>query len=369
MFRWLAVCVVLCAGAFALVALATGKFLPTPPPPVEIQPAAENAVAADDSVQPAAVNQGADHGGAIVLANARLAPIDREDAPSQHDGTVLFIGTDDPGDLKADRKLPATRVYFLVIQWDNDNGSIPPADIQKQGIALRAAPDCPFRQAVPYTWALQNPAPPDPSVPPPDATKPATAPAKEVLYRRWHEGDPLKPHNVEVAFEDRALYELKEGDWVKKGQLVALVDPTVQVNDVALKVNKVETAESEYVEAGKTKQEAERRAAESRRLWQTGGAGAISMDAYYADLLNAARYAEEEKGKDSARQEATQELQASLTLLKLHEVRAVMPGVIKTIYKHPGEAVKNLEAILHIDNPLKLRVEALGGRAGRAGHP
>ena len=28
MFRWLALCLVLCAGAFALVALATGKFLP-----------------------------------------------------------------------------------------------------------------------------------------------------------------------------------------------------------------------------------------------------------------------------------------------------------------------------------------------------
>ena len=54
-------------------------------------------------------------------------------------------------------------------------------------------------------------------------------------------------------------------------------------------------------------------------------------------------------------------LNASLTLLRLHEVRASIPGVIQTIYRRPGEAVKNLDPIMHVQNPLKLRAEALAG--------
>ena len=142
------------------------------------------------------------------------------------------------------------RVSFLVIKWESDKEPIAPADIQSQGIALRAVADSDLKQAIPYTWAVQHPV----KSAAPDQTKPAD----EVLYRRWAKGDPLEPHKVELVFEDKIFYELKEGDWVKKDQLVALVDPTVQVDDVAIKLNKLETAESEYKEAIKTKEEAQR---------------------------------------------------------------------------------------------------------------
>ena len=365
MFRWLALCLVLCAGAFALVALATGAFLPKNTHADELPPPPPGLSTTDEGVQPAAgAGAGAGRGGAIVLSNARLTPIEREDAPSQHDGIVLVVGADDPADPAHPEKdaLPKMRVSFLVLKvWDKNDSPTPPPNLVSQGIALIPAGDCLFKQAVPYTWALQHPTPagqPAPSNP--DDPAPTTVRPEDTMYRRWHDGDPLRPHQVEVAFEEKSFHELKEGDWVKKGQLVALVDPTVQVNDVALKVNKLETAESEYIEAGKTKQEAERRAAESKRLYELH-TGVISLDAYYADLLNAARYAEEERGKDAARKVAVQELSASLTLLRLHEVRASIDGVIKTIYKHPGESVKNLDPIMLIQNPLKLRAEALAG--------
>ena len=73
------------------------------------------------------------------------------------------------------------------------------------------------------------------------------------------------------------------------------------------KVARLDTAEAEYREAGKTKQEAERRAQESQRLYDLH-TGVISLDAYYADILNAERYAEEEKAKDAARREAGEEM-------------------------------------------------------------
>ena len=139
---------------------------------------------------------------------------------------------------------------------------------------------------------------------------------------------------------------------------MALVDPTVEVNDVASKVAKMETAESDWQAAIKTKEEAIRRAQASELLWSKGK-GYISEDTYRADLLNRDRYIEEEKGKDAARKVASEDLAAALTLLDQHHIEASISGVIKVIYKHHGESVKNLDPIMQIQNPAKLRVEGL----------
>ncbi|HVS39604.1 MAG TPA: hypothetical protein VMS17_28865 [Gemmataceae bacterium] len=375
MFRWLALCVVLCAGAFALVALATGKFLPSKTAAEETAAPAVETTPADDVVQRAPGGQGGDHG-AIVLPNARLEPIEREDVPfsapdlssKQNEGTLRFVGTDvAPADPARRAKPLHVRVYFPVVRiWERGlDGAPPAAELQSKGIALVPVGDSNVAppQAVSYSWwVTQHPI----AAPKPmdagnaaDAARPAERP-EDAVYRRWKTDDQLQPHTVKLAFEDKDFYELKEGDWVNQDQLVALVDTTAEVTSVAIAVTKLETAESEYLEAGKTKQEAERRAKESQRLYELH-TGVISLDAYYADLLNAARYAEEERGKLSARQEAVQELNAALILLNRYEVHTSIPGVIKTIYKHPGEAVKNLDPIVHVDNPLKLRAEALAG--------
>ena len=182
MFRWLALCVVLCAGAFALVALATGAFLPRKASAEETVSLASDASTTDESVQPAAAGQGVGRGGAIVLSNARLTPIEREDAPSQHDGTILVIGTDEQGDLKPDRELPPTRVSFLVIKvWGKtDTDPTPPAALLSQGIALvplKGAEAGP-KQAVPYTWAVQHPTNPAAPANPPGQADSSTQPPR-----------------------------------------------------------------------------------------------------------------------------------------------------------------------------------------------
>ena len=243
------------------------------------------------------------------------------------------------------------RVAFLTILIEKDDPAVDPSH-EKEWLYLIDRPDSSqFKEAVSRAELAER-------------QKKAQADKKpgpqvlEGVYRRWHDGDPLQAGKVVVAFDEKRFHELKEGDWVEPDELLALVNPTVQVNDVADKVAKLDQAEQEYQEAIKTKGEAERRAKESERLFKLN-TGVISLDAYYADVLNAERYAYEEKAKDSARAVAVQEVSASLTSLKLHEVRATIPGVIKTIYKHPGEAVKSLDPILQIQNPLKLRAEAL----------
>ncbi len=233
--------------------------------------------------------------------------------PSNDDGRLVLVGTDiRPGEDVPAKDRVKVEVGFLAVK----------VDVGDDANAAKPAPE--------KWWASLDP-------------------TGKTAYAHWKEGDPLKPHQVFVVREEREYRKLHVGDVVEARQLLGIVDEDVALNDVASKVNRVETAESEFVEAGKTAQEAERRAMESKRLWQQNGVGAISMDAYYADLLNAARYREEEKGKDSARQGAVQELRASLTLLKLHEIRSLDRGVVKEILKRRGEAVHNLEPIVRLE--------------------
>ena len=350
MFRWLALCLVLCGAAFALVAMATGAFN-SPPQIAGAEPTTYTPTgqAAEEMVKrPAGVGFGLS--GAVFIKDARLTAIEREEVPSQHDGSMLVVGTDEPaGPGETAELLAPIREPFLALLIDPkdsknpvDASKLPPED---QWLFLINAKDSKFREAVGKArlkdgWEAYKTSPNTP------------------VYRRWQEGDPLEPGKVVMAFEQKRFFKLREGEWVKKGQLLALVDPTVQINDVSSKVAKMVQAEAEFQEAIKTKEEAIRRAKSSELLYSKGK-GYISEDDYQAALLNRDRYIQEQEVKDSARNVASEELSASLTLLKQHEIRASIPGLVKVIYRHQGESVKNLDPVVQIQNPLKLRVEGL----------
>jgi WD40 repeat protein len=340
MFRWTALCLVLCAAAFALVAMATGAFNPRTLPTGDT-PVATITGAADtnEPVQPPPAS-GLGRGGALILHDARLTAFEREEVPCQRDGAMSIVGTDDPE--ATGEALPAIPVFFLARMIDSKDPNAPPED---QWYVLAKAVGFRFPEALNQARTKADW----------DKWK---ASAGQKIYVRWKEGDPLEPKRVAVAFERKIFHKINEGDWVKKDQLVALVDPTVQVNDVSSKVAKMETAESEWQSAIATREEAIRRANASTIL-HNKGAGYISEDNYQADLLNRDRYIEEAKGKDAARNVANEDLAAALTLLKQHHVQASISGNVKVIYKHPGESVKNLDPIMQIQNPEKLRVEGL----------
>jgi WD40 repeat protein len=342
MFRWTALCLVLCAGAFALVAMATGAFNPHAlPTGDQIAPTAPAVGDSSEPVQPPPSN-GLGRGGALILHDARLVAFEREEVPCQRDGAMLIVGTDDPdatGEVLSNIPVP-----FLarLIDDPKELSAIP----EDQWYVLTPAKGFRFPEAlnqarVKEAWPQWKAVP------------------NQKFYVRWQEGDPLIPkkHDV-VVFERKVFHKINEGDWVKKDQLVALVDPTVQVNDVASKVQKMENAESEFQSAIATREEAIRRAKASTILHDKG-AGFISEDNYQADLLNRDRYIEEAKGKESAKGVANEDLAASLTLLKQHHIQAAISGTVQVIYKHPGESVKNLDPIMQIQNPEKLRVEGL----------
>src|SRR5262249_6498596 len=88
--------------------------------------------------------------------------------------------------------------------------------------------------------------------------------------------------------------------------------------------------------------------------------GSVPKDDIEAAKLQRENYAFEEKTKGATVTEAQRALNASLTDLRMHEIRAAIDGVVKVIYKnHQGEAIKPLEPVLQIQNPERLRVEGL----------
>ena len=186
MFRWTALCLVLCAGAFALVAMATGAFIPAKQSTGDVPlPLGEMASPADEPIQPPPAN-GLGRGGALVIHDARLTAYEREEVPSQRDGTMLIVGTDDP--QATGESLPPIPVPFLAMVIDPKDPNAPP---ENQWYVLRQAPGFRFPEA--FSQVLYKPA---------DWAAYKAIPNQK-FYVRWHQGDPLRPKQVEVAFEQK----------------------------------------------------------------------------------------------------------------------------------------------------------------------
>ena len=186
MFRWLALCLVLCAGAFALVAMATGA----------VQPPRSNRRATCRRPSTAAeaapmtpfrprAGAGLGRGGAVFIKDARLTAIEREEVPSQHDGTMLVVGTDEPAEAKSRprRCRPSACPSW---RWRSTPRTGQPGRSQDAAAGKPVAlpplrpPDSKFQEA--FNQArLGN-----------SGTTYKNAAALKI-YRRWHEGDPLQP--------------------------------------------------------------------------------------------------------------------------------------------------------------------------------
>jgi multidrug resistance efflux pump len=149
-----------------------------------------------------------------------------------------------------------------------------------------------------------------------------------------------------VITEKREFRKLHVGDAVARDQLLAMINPTVAVDEVAVRVAKLESAEASVAAARQATEEANQRFLTADRLFKTN---AIAEEEWRAARFNRERYAEEEKTKKAERLVADRELNASLTTLRIHEIRSPKRGVVQTIWKKDGEAVRALESVLRIE--------------------
>jgi WD40 repeat protein len=208
----------------------------------------------------------------IVIPNARLALIRKEEVPAQRDGALMFVGIEvKPGEqVAADEKLPA--------------------------------------QIVP---------------------------------------------------EGKVFRRLREGDEVKSGELIGLVDDSLAKAEIDSKKAKLAAAEADKTESEKTRDEALQRWKTQQKLFAlAGGRGAAtSEEEMRAAELTYKRYLFEVFHKIEDINVAKADLKQATKMADIHEVRSKIPGRVKTIYKQPGESVKNLESVIQVQNYDSLRAE------------
>jgi hypothetical protein len=235
----------------------------------------------------------------------------KREVPARRDGQLLFVATEIPqekvpDDPKERKKLGIIQERIGYLAVEIQKGTVPP----EQCFTFPAQPDH--------------------------------------FYRRWHEGlpPPRGTDRLVVYMQPRYFRTLQVGDRVQEGDLLALVDPTIALNDLSAKVAKVEAAEAERVAAAANGGEARARL----QALQARPAGVRPQDIRGA-LLSYQRFTQEEAAKRSAVAAATQELYTAHTLVRRHEIRAPSSGIVQEIGKQPGDAVKDGDPVLRIGKP------------------
>jgi hypothetical protein len=283
----------------------------------------------------------------IVIPEGRVNAIYKQEVPTQHEGQLLFIGAEiteeEAKKLPPDEVIKA-RVGSLWVQLaagEKEQKRIPESDIRRWRI----------------TVARNNEGAEGKSV------------ATEVReYRRLQENEEIDigdqdvdAQRVQLLREDRFYRRLQEGDEVTEGQLLGMINPSLAVDDLAIKLAKLHAAVADLETARKTRDEAEQRYKTSQYLFAKAGR-VESEENLRGALLTWQRYIYESVSKRQAIAVSAAELKQGLTNLEMHYLRSKVPtpGRIKTIYKNRGDAVKIQDpAVLQIFNPNKLRIEGL----------
>ncbi|HEV3203497.1 MAG TPA: sigma-70 family RNA polymerase sigma factor [Gemmataceae bacterium] len=139
---------------------------------------------------------------------------------------------------------------------------------------------------------------------------------------------------------------LQKGDRVEEGQLLARLDDRLARNEEAVNAKKMSVAENDFKSAEKTQDVAYQRYLTQLNLKSSGGATSTE-DLRAAQLLwNKSTY--EAQAKKALYDLAKLDWEKTKTILEMHEIRSHVRGVVQTIHKNPGEAVKKWETVFTI---------------------
>jgi multidrug efflux pump subunit AcrA (membrane-fusion protein) len=163
--------------------------------------------------------------------------------------------------------------------------------------------------------------------------------------------------------------QLQEGAFVSPNEIVAVIDPILALNQVALKDAKLGAAKADKKAADALQKYYEAEYLRAKGLHDKGK-GYISEAEYQIAVAQWLKADQDMASKREAVTVADRELDEAKTLLDFHYLRNVIPAnpavktpyqqsIIKTVVKSPGEAVKNQDAILQIHNIARLRAEGL----------
>lgn len=152
---------------------------------------------------------------------------------------------------------------------------------------------------------------------------------------------------------------VKEGDRVQKGELLAVVNDLLAKDDLSVQEAKIKAAIADRDAAAATRDESEVRYHRQQRMRQQGATSQEELDG--ARLLwqhNRFDFV----AKSEAVNLAERERDKAQTTMRMYEVRSPIDGVIKSVFRKPGEAVKgapSYEPLIQIYNLARLRAEGL----------
>lgn len=171
----------------------------------------------------------------------------------------------------------------------------------------------------------------------------------------------IYPARVDVGDGNyyKLYYRYTEGETIGEDEMIALINPAKAVHGVREANTKLVAALAEADSSEKIDREAEKRLGIEESIYNRGNSSLL-------ELSNARLTRIKTQGEYIAKREAAKVAAIDLTknklILSLHYVHNKLPvkqSIIKTIYKRTGEAVKELEPVLHLYATDKFSAEGL----------
>jgi WD40 repeat protein len=340
MARFFAVCLLgagACVASVLLLSKAISDDTPPPPKPRETpkprrvpqdpkQPAGSSdgkeappAPSADDELPVVVRTVVATGGGprALVVQDGRVLPSERQDVPSEREGKLLFLATE----VGPEEKVPQDKLITYEVS------------------ALAVEVSQAAWEKLPEKERVYNPVGP------------------HFYYRRPLPTDAFEPGRTAIVRQTLRFRKLEMGDRVHKDQVLGWINPALALDEVGIKQANVEAAAADVLATVAAKVESKRRLDSIIGL-RAKVIRAVTDDDYGIAQVTLEKYKQEEVSKRSAVRKAQRELSGAVTQLTMHQIRSSIDGVVKNLYKQNGEAVKNNDPVLQLQNPERLRVEA-----------
>lgn len=248
----------------------------------------------------------------VVISDGRLTAINTQQVPSMRDGKILFLATE----VKPGEPVPPGR--------EHDYFQEEIVQLLKQ----RAGTD-----GIPVVS---------------EETK------ETRYYGPLKKDDRIEPNKMLPHARKVNLRRLREGDEVRKGEMLALLDPSLAIDDLWIKVAKLDAAEADRVASEKIRDETRQRYLTNVGLFAKK---VVPEEELRASKLSWDRYIYETIAKEQQVRVAGNELRQSNTVADQHVIRSEMTGQVKRLLKKAGEAVKSSETVLELQDNRRLRIE------------
>jgi WD40 repeat protein len=271
----------------------------------------------------------------VVIPGARLTAVyTSSEVPSMQDGQLLFLGR---GKLKADETPPPGYVV-------RPDGWLEPEIKLKPD---QQPPPGAIRQKMSYLLIETQPG---------EMRKSDWEEIDGKSYRPVEKGDKVQPHKLLLRQVDRYFLPIDEGSQVESGDLLGVVDPVLAVDELAIKLAKLDAADADRIASEKIRDYEYEHYERVKALFQRGSG---SKEEVAEARAGWERYTQDAISKAEAVKVAARELQQAETNLDLYLIRSKSKGQVKQLHKRRGEAIHKLEALLEMQDHSKLRIRGL----------